>query len=450
MFTRNKINFFLIYGLLPFLLLKILTIYFLGLGPGVPFGAIHHPEKDLLHYDLLNTLKYWHYSPPLINFILGIILKITDGSLFFVNLIYFLINLSMTFIILLIGYYFCVKFNLSKSKKIILLFFIIFNPDIIFYENYSRPIYSHTIAFLFSMLCYYSFNFFEENRLSDYVKIFVVLCIMTYTWTLFHPILLIAVYFIFYFMFNIKHKKNLIIFLILLSISLFPFLKNKIVFNFFGSGSHLWIQISQTIPEHKENCFQPIKDIIAEERRNYKIDHEKWGKIHPSLKDPPLDYDKAFLHLNLNNLAYLKNSNICKEWFLNKIFNDPLLYPEKRLMSFLSSHSRFAFEFVVGAPDFLKEIFSYKDNENIKLFKQLILITYMLIVYLFFFYSILFIKNKVLKNFLITIMTVYFYLVLIGHLFNGYEQERMMYGGIFIHFLFYLLIFNNKKNYESK
>ena len=160
MFTRNKINFFLIYGLLPFLLLKILTIFFLFLGPCLPFWAIHHLEKDLLQYDLLNTLKYWHYSPPLINFILGILLKITDGSLFLINLIYFLINLSMTFIILLIGYYFCVKFDLSKSKKIILLFFIIFNPDIIFYENYSRPIYSHTIAFLFSLLCYYSFNFF--------------------------------------------------------------------------------------------------------------------------------------------------------------------------------------------------------------------------------------------------------------------------------------------------
>ena len=110
---------------------------------------------------------------------------------------------------------------------------------------------------------------------------------------------------------------------------MFPFLKNKIVFNFFGSGSHLWIQISQTIPEHKENYFQPIKDIIAEERRNYKIDHEKWDKIHPSLKDPPLDYDKEFLHLNLNNLTYVKKSYICKEWFLNKIINDPLLYPKK-------------------------------------------------------------------------------------------------------------------------
>ena len=89
MFERNKINFFLLYGLLPFLLLKILTIYFLGLGPGVPFGAIHHPEKDLLHFDLLNTLKYWHYSPPLINFILGILLKLQTGVYFCKSHIFF-------------------------------------------------------------------------------------------------------------------------------------------------------------------------------------------------------------------------------------------------------------------------------------------------------------------------------------------------------------------------
>ena len=450
MLMRNNFNFFLIYGLLPFLLLKLITIIFLGLGPGVPFGAIHHPEKDLLHHDLLNTLKYWHYSPPLINFILGIMLKITNGSLFAVNLIYFIINLSMTLTIMLVGYYFCLKFNISKLKKIILLFFLIINPDIIFYENYSRPIYSHTIAFLFSILCYYTFNYFTYNKLSDFTKIFVVLCIMTYTWTLFHPVLLIAIYLIFFFIFNIKHKKNLIIFIILFSISLIPFIKNKIVFDFFGAGSHLWIQISQTVPGHKQSCFQPIKDIIKKERFDYNVNKKKWDKIHPSLKDPPLDYNKVFLHLNLNNLAYVERSYICKEWFLKTIIEDPLLYPKKRIMSFLASHGKFAFEFVVGAPDFLKKIFSYENHKNIKLFKQLTLITYMLAVYLFFFYIVLFKKNIVLKRFLITIMSVYFYLILIGHLFNGYEQERMMYGGIFIHFLFYLFILNKKNIYEFK
>ena len=50
----------------------------------------------------------------------------------------------------------------------------------------------------------------------------------------------------------------------------------------------------------------------------------------------------------------------------------------------------------------------------------------------------------------LVIHVIYFYLVLIGHLFNGYEQERMMYGGIFIHFLFYLFILNKKKDYEFK
>ena len=65
-------------------------------------------------------------------------------------------------------------------------------------------------------------------------------------------------------------------------------------------------------------------------------------------------------------------------------------------MSFLASHSKFAFEFVVGAPDYLKKIFSYENHKNIKLFKQLILITYMLCVYLLF-YIILFNKNLILK-----------------------------------------------------
>ena len=147
-------NFFLFIVLISFILIKIISISLLGYGPGIPFGAVHHPDSILLQYDLYNTIKYWHYSPPLLNFIFGLLLKVFNGDLLLIDKIYFFYNIFISFFITIIAYFFCLFFDLSRKKTIFILFFLLFNPTIITYENYSRHIYSHTVNFLFTFLCY--------------------------------------------------------------------------------------------------------------------------------------------------------------------------------------------------------------------------------------------------------------------------------------------------------
>ena len=435
--TKN-FNFYLIFILIPFVLSKILFISFLGYGNGIPFGGMHHPDYTLLQNDLYETMKFWHYSPPLINFILGILLKLFNGNLILIDKIYFFYNLFLSFLIITIGYYFCLFFKISKTKTIILSLFLVLNPNLIFYENFSRPVYSHTVACLFAIICFFSYKYFYTKKDKYIFLLYFTLCLLTYTWTLFHPLLLIIVTFFLFFFIKIKNKFFITTAIVFILISLLPLLKNKIIFNFFGGGSHMWIQIAQSIPGHRAGCLQPIKDIIRSERLSFAPTPDKLSKLHQSMKEKPVYEEEN--HLNLNHVAYLRNIDSCKNWFIETILKDPFLYPRKRIESLVASHSKFAFEFNVGSPDILKEFFKYKDKNILKKSKQILILLYMLSLYLLIFYLILFTKDKKLKNFLSTIMLVYFYLLGIGHLFNGYEQERMLYGGFFIHFLFFLLL----------
>ena len=77
----------------------------------------------------------------------------------------------------------------------------------------------------------------------------------------------------------------------------------------------------------------------------------------------------------------------------------------------------------------------------------------MIFVYLYFLYLVFNIKSKKFKNSLLLIFLFYFYILSVGHLFNGYEQERMLYGGFFIHCLFYIFLGDKNKiliRYENK
>lgn len=439
--TKN-LNFFL-FIIVPFILIKVTTISFLGYGPGIPFGAIHHPDSILLQNDLYNTIKYWHYSPPLLNFIFGLLLKVFNGDLLLVDKIYFFYNVVISFFITVIAYYFCLFFGLSKKKTIFILLFVMLNPTIIFYENYSRPVYAHTVAFLFTLICFLSFKFFYTKKNIYIFYIYLVSCIMTYVWTLFHPVLLVIILLSFIFLFKIKDKFSITMFIIFFIISLLPSIKNKIIFNTFSGGSHMWIQISQTLPHHIEGCLQPLKDIIKIERKQPAPNPEKLTNLHASLKEKPITQIEN--HLNLNHIAYIRNTNLCKNWVIDKLINDPYLYPKKRIKSFIASHSKLGFEFVVGSPEKLKRMFEYKNKKKTKFLKQIIILFYMIFVYSYFLYLIFSIKSKKFRNSLLLIFLFYFYILSVGHLFNGYEQERMLYGGFFIHCLFYIFLGDKNK-----
>ena len=71
----------------------------------------------------------------------------------------------------------------------------------------------------------------------------------------------------------------------------------------------------------------------------------------------------------------------------------------------------------------------------------------MLAIYSYFFYFILFKKNIFnYKKTLFLILFTYSWVLIVGHLLNGYEQERMLYTGLSIHLIFWLSIIKIKLN----
>ena len=82
-----------------------------------------------------------------------------------------------------------------------------------------------------------------------------------------------------------------------------------------------------------------------------------------------------------------------------------------------------------------------KSNDYLKYFMGLILIIYMLIVYLFVIYKFLLSKEEdFIKKSLLCIFILYFYLVFVGHFFNGWEQERFLYTGFVLQIIFIIFL----------
>jgi hypothetical protein len=142
---------------------------------------------------------------------------------------------------------------------------------------------------------------------------------------------------------------------------------------------------------------------------------------------------------------------------VNRILNDPFEYLHDRTVQFIVSHSKFSFENVRGSSETGKPrwIIKYLDifDNKFERFKQIIIFSYMMIVYLG---SFLFIlsqyksKNKfALPNAIF--FFIYIYYVSVTHLPNGaYENTRMVYGGFVIQVIFLANLINFVNKLKKK
>jgi hypothetical protein len=425
-----------------FLISRILTYYYFGFKSDYPLGTLHLPSEDLLFNDLLNTIKYWHFSQYFFIIFFGLILKIFNGNIFFVNGVWIFYSFLLSVGIIYYGIKIGIEFQLSKKQIFLLTIFLIINPNIIFYENYSSPVYIHTTCFLFSQLTFFFFKFYKKkNNFYTEISIYINLLILSLTWSLFHPFLILLIFFFIQY-FKKKFDFNIsIIFLIIFSLSILPSIKNKFVFNFFGNASNLGSNLSTTLPGHANECNGLI---LEKERWLFNISNDP--NLHIILKSNL----QNGIEWNANHIGNITGSKKCFEWSFKKIVNEPEVYFKSRLYSFIASHSKFAFEFVVGSPKKLIFLLDFSSNKKIKLLKQIIIFIYMSIVYGFFFYFLCFKKNifNYKKSFFLIFFT-YSWLLITSHLLNGYEQERMLYTGLFIHLVFWLNIFKLRSNFKK-
>jgi hypothetical protein len=134
---------------------------------------------------------------------------------------------------------------------------------------------------------------------------------------------------------------------------------------------------------------------------------------------------------------------------LNRIFDEPLIYIEGRARAFLASHGKFAFDYMHPNPIGWKKYYNYLDNlyknKKIKLFRQILVFSIMMYIYFTILNFLILKKNEIkLRKGLFLSAVLYAYLLSVGTLAAGTEQERILYTGFVINVLFFILFL--KKN----
>ena len=436
-FYNIKNLFFLI---IFFFLSRLFVFQVIGYNNTIDF--FHYSNIELLKSDLLKTIYYNHSQPLLLNFFLGLLLKIFNGNLERISLFFYFLNILLTIGIIIFSYKIMRLFLINKKVIYFILLLLTINPNFIYYENYSNPIYSHINCYLYFQLVYLILRYSLKKAFNTEVFIYLTLLVQSQIWSAWQPYLILIIFIflkIFISKFNIK---SFLIFLIIFLTSLAPSIKNSILFGSFANSSWTGIYLSTVfVPE--PDCAKH-NYILNDDIKNAETNYDKKYLKEPSLWGPKSGE---------NNLAIIYMSKRCLRYALNRIVNDPFDYIKNRSVEFFISHSKLSFENVRGAPDIGKPkwIIQYLDilDKNFKTPKQLIIFGYMLIIYGGYLYIVIKKINADNKfkyaNILILFLQTYY--ILVTHLFNGgYETTRMVYGSFVIQLLFFVNLLNFIKN----
>ena len=419
-----------------------ITFYFLleiKANPIVINPGWHVLELSFLNKDLFNSIIHLHSQPPLWNIIIGIFTKLVNGDLIKTSILLNIFNYFLSIGIMIYAFKILSILNFKKISFFIILFLVILNPNIIFYENIT--FYNHILNFLFVTLVWIVILFFKTKKNVYEILIYLNITVQSLIWAGIHPVLTILVFLTISYLKKSIINKNSLFFLLIFFISISPLIKNKIVFNKFSSSTWLGLNLSSTMGD------------VGDKMCNYQViytDHyEVYNKKYNRKIIHPVAREKSG-HAYRNSVSQIILDDKCLKLAINKIKEVPLEYAKRRVISFFVSHSKFGFEYIYLTPLNFKfnDLKNFMDeNHLIKRIKQFSFILYMLFFYVFFLRKIVN-KNDFQKPSLLIIF-IYLFCNLVSHLFNGYEQERFMYQFLILHIIFisnFILNLNEKIN----
>ena len=152
-----------------------------------------------------------------------------------------------------------------------------------------------------------------------------------------------------------------------------------------------------------------------------------------------------------NNLGIIILGRDCFKHTTKRIIENPYIYFDGRIRAFLASHGKFAFDYVypnpIGWKKYYDNINNFYKNKKIKLFRQIIVFALKMFIYFTILHFIFFKKNdKNLKNGLLISSLLYLYLLIVGTLAAGTEQERVLYTGFVVNIFFFIILLNKNRN----
>ncbi len=268
--------------------------------------------KDLLKNDLVNSIIFNHYQPPLLNLIVGLSMKITDKYIYILQSFYLIIGFFSFYLIYLI----LKKFEFTEKFSLITTILLMIFPTTILYENH---LYKEYLTFFFIILLFYTTL---NKKIYNYKDVFLIsislslLCLTRETFHIFWGFILI--YFI---RKNLSFSKKISVILIF-SIMVSPFyLKNLIIFDKFAiSAASIYEHLNQKIDYIKE-----MKDPNRHSRlRSFSFgtyeDYNKFRKKGSILYDTRLYYGSGGYKKILNYKTKSKNKLLNSSTLFNEVY----------------------------------------------------------------------------------------------------------------------------------
>lgn len=450
-----------------YIIARILTFYLQIIPVGEEISVrwdILNPE--LLSEDLLASVYYYHFKPPLWNLILGIFIKIFGLDYKILGIFLHLLNIVLSFIIIFYFYLITRFFKLTKIQIYLVYFiFFIFSLSFLYYETYIH--YAHLTVFLFAQFSYLYLKFTENQLLKYELSIYFTALLLAFTWSPFSiPFFMIV---IFIGLTLIKFKQNIIrsfiICCIFTLLSLTSSIKNKIEVNVFANNTSVGMSLF-TILNDRYDWQQSKSKFLESKDYSWKCNFSPFGltddeaafkKNNPNFKNshPALIGKLA----KLNSVGYIYRSKKCLDLSIKLILDEPLDFINRLKFIFISSHGHFTFDHVGWDPKEWKRYFGFfydlNNNKYLISVKVRSLQLYYLILYSFFvlltiknFFQINHSKNKLNKS-ISSIFLIYAWVIFVIHVGVGYEHERMRHMGHFLHILFFIILLKNKFKYKD-
>lgn len=446
MLNNLKKKQFLCILLFIFVLIKIFLFLKINNTQGIAY-TWQVLDLKILQNDLIKSIFYLHSQPPLWNLFIGLMLKIFNGDTKFFYLFLYLYHQCLTIIII----YVFVSLAKETNKKIIfllVLFLIILNPAIIYFEALNY--YAHTIFFL-SCIFVYNFYLFLINKKNKYLCFcYIILTLKILIWSAYHPIIMI-IFFLFLQCFCIESRnlKNFIVFFLLCIFAFLPGVKNKIIYqnNF---NSFLGFSLASTVnglidlPEcamgpipHQSKKYEDLA--ISKINNKYNLNFK-----HPSIYG---------IQSKKNSIAMIYLSEHCTKKVLDFIVRNPLIYVKRIVTEIVATHGQFIIDLgnYIDQPtgwNFIQKITLEIDKNNfLKIIRQITNFLFMIFIYIYFIFFLLKKNNNILDKKLISILLInYFYILSVGIFISKYEAVRFIYSEYILIMLFFLYNFTKNRS----
>lgn len=383
----------------------------LEIGPDRSYlvGHWQHLALGDLATDLSGSLLNLQSQPPFWNGLIGVAAKACSADLkCTTNLIhagYFLATLILFVLILKIAG----RFIKHPLTVIAVSMGFCLSPSVVYYENYA--FYPHLTALCFAGFALALLRWIEARRLGSLVVLGLMLVVLSWTWTLFHPLFVFLVLSAILLIARPHSVAAFSVALVTLMMAILPSFKNHLVFGNFAAGNWLGLNLAQVSPVPVEGC---------------------------SFGDFLVESDLAGVHLGtaFNDPRMTRFSELCKDKAMVGIRAEPASYTLGRVRQLMSSLSMRPHDYIFDPvnwdryPLLLSEWQIRDESDQLRprvVATRLMVLGFNLSLIGFLVFRAFRSPDKEERSFLLVILLFILLFMGLAHAVNGAEQERMRY-----------------------